>query len=210
MNGLPAELVDRWQDRAEPAPGDGMIYWHMLVGTDPGVLALASEARRKLAPFTGLHLTPCAWLHMTALIAGSATEISKEQIQQMAAAAGRRLADIPPITVTVGKVLFHPEAIMLAAQPTEALLPVMAAARDATHEVTGSPGRTGSKLPWTPHITIAYSTAQQPAQPIITALGRSLPERKIQIRTLSVVNQLGPERSWHWHPVATIRFGGSG
>ena len=207
MNGLPAEMIDRWQDRPEPAPGEGLIYWHMLVGTDPDVIALAREARRKLAPFTGLHMTPYPWLHMTALIAGSASEISDEQIGQMATAAGRRFADVPPITVTVGKFLFHSEAIMLADQPAEALLPVLEAVREATQEVTGRPGRPGNKLPWTPHITIAYSTAHQPAKPIITALGQSLPERKLQISTVSVVNQRGPERSWDWHPEATIGFG---
>jgi 2'-5' RNA ligase len=206
MNGLPAEMIDRWQDRPDPAPGEGLIYWHMLVGTDPDVIALAYEARRKLASFTGLHLTPYAWLHMTALIAGPASEINGEQIRQMATTAGRRLADVPPIAVTVGKILFHPEAIMLAAQPAEALLPVLEAVRDATQEATGRPGRTGSKLPWTPHITIAYSTAHQPAEPIITALGQSLPERKVQISTVSVVNQRGPERSWDWHLEATIRL----
>ena len=207
MNGLPAEMIDRWQDRPEPAPGEGLIYWHMLVGMNPDVIALAREARRKLAPFTGLHLTPYAWLHMTALIAGSASEISDEQIGQMATAAGRRFADVPPITVTVGKFLFHSEAIMLAAQPAEALLSVLEAVREATQEVPDSPGRAGSKLPWNPHITIAYSTARQPAAPIIAALGRSLPERKVEIRTVSLVNQRGPERSWDWHPEATIRFG---
>ena len=77
-----------------------------------------------------------------------------------------------------------------------------------TREVTGSPGRAGSKLPWVPHVTIAYSTARQPVDPIITALGPSLPERKIQINAISVVDQRGPgpERSWGWHPKAAIRF----
>jgi 2'-5' RNA ligase len=209
MNGLPAEMADRWQDRAEPAPGEGLIYWHMLVGTNPDVLTLVREVRWKLARFTGLHLTPYAWLHMTALIVGPASEISNEQIQKMATAAGRRLADLPPITVTLGKILYHPEAIMLAAQPAEALVPVLEAVQEATQDVTGSPGRAASKLPWTPHITIAYSTAQQPAEPIIAALGRSLPKRKVQISAISVVNQRGPERSWDWHPEATIRFGTS-
>jgi 2'-5' RNA ligase len=207
MNGLPAEMIDRWQDRAEPAPGEGLIYWHMLVGTNPDVIALAQEARRKLARFSGLHFTPYAWLHMTALIAGSAREITGEQIRQMASVASRLLADIPPPTMTAGKILYHPEAIMLAAQPAEALLPVLEAVREATQAVTGSKGRAGNKLPWTPHITIAYSTARQPAEPIITALGRALPERKVQISTVSVVNQQGPERSWDWHPEATIRLG---
>ena len=35
----------------------------------------------------------------------------------MAAVAGRLLADLPPPTVTVGKIVYHPEAIMLAARP---------------------------------------------------------------------------------------------
>ncbi len=34
-----------------------------------------------------------------------------------------------------------------------------------------------------------------------------LPERKIQISTVNVVNQRGPERSWDWHLEATIRLG---
>jgi hypothetical protein len=96
---------------------------------------------------------------------------------------------------------------MLAVRPAEALLPVFDAAREATRKVTGSPGRPSSKLPWTPHITIAYSTAVQPAEPIIKSLGRALPERKVQISQVSLVNQQGPERNWDWHPDATIRFG---
>jgi 2'-5' RNA ligase len=206
MNELPIEMIDRWQDRPEPAPGEGLIYWHMLVGTDPEVIALVGEARRKLAPFTGLHLTPYVWLHITALIAGPASEISGEGIQQMASVAGRLLADTPPPQVTIGEILYHPEAIMLAAKPTEALLPIFEAVRQATQEVTGSPGRAGNKLPWTPHITIAYSTSLQPAEPIISSLGQSLPERKVQIRQVNLVNQRGPERNWDWRPEATIRL----
>jgi 2'-5' RNA ligase len=200
-------MIDRWQDRAEPATGEGLIYWHMLVGTDPEVIALAREARRKLVAFTGLHMTPYVWLHITALIAGPASEIGDEGVQQMASVAGRLLADIPPIHVTIGKILYHPEAIMLAVRPPEALLPVFEAVQGATREVTGSPGRAGNKLPWAPHITIAYSTALQPAEPIIKSLGRSLPERKVQISQVSLVVQRGPERNWDWYPEATIRFG---
>lgn len=209
MNGLPAEMINRWQHRAEPAPGEGLIYWHLLVGDHPDVTALAKEAQQRLAPFSGLRMTPLAWLHMTVLIAGPASDISDEQIQQMAAVARQQLAHVQPPTVTVGKILYHPEAIMLAARPPEALLPVLEAAREATQEVTGSPGRAGSKLPWTPHITIAYSTAHQATGPIVAALGRSLPERKVQIGAVSLVNQRGPELRWDWIPGATIRFGTS-
>jgi 2'-5' RNA ligase len=203
-------MTDRWQNRTEPAPGEGLIYWHILLGDNPDVIAVATDARRRLAPFTGLHFTPLAWLHMTVLIAGPTSEIGENQIRQMASAAGRLLAEVPPPTVTIGKVLYHPEAIMLAAQPAENLVPVLEAVQEATREVTGGSGRAGSKLPsWTPHITIAYSTKQQQAEPIIAALGLSLPERKVQLGAVSLVCQHGPERSWDWQPNATVQFGTS-
>jgi 2'-5' RNA ligase len=208
MSGLPVEMVDRWQDRAEPAASEGLIYWHMLVGADPDVHSLAEEAQRRLAPFPGLHLAPLEWLHMTALIAGPASEINGDQVGQMAAAASRILAEVPPITVTIGKVLYHEEAIMLAARPPEALVPVRDAVKEATRRVMGSPGRSGSKLAsWTPHVTIAYSTTRQPAEPIIRALGMSLPERKVTIGAVSLVDQRGAERSWDWQSLAVIRLG---
>src|SRR5258708_1201664 len=113
MNGLPVEMVDRWQDRAEPAPDDGLIYWHILVGADPDVHALAQEAQRRVTPFPGLHLTPLERLHMTVLIAGSAPDIDRDQVERMSAAVSRTLAEVPPIPVTIGKIFYHPEAIML-------------------------------------------------------------------------------------------------
>jgi hypothetical protein len=39
-----------------------------------------------------------------------------------------------------------------------------------------------------PHIMAVYSTARQPAEPIIRALGGSLPERQVQLNEVSVVN----------------------
>jgi 2'-5' RNA ligase len=207
VNATPAEMIDRWQKRVEPAPGEGLIYWHMLLGDHPGVVAMARSAQQRLAPFTGLHMTPLKWLHMTLLIAGSADEITGPELQQMAAAASRQLATTPPITVRLGKVLYHPEAIMLAARPTDALIPVLNAARSATHEVTGRYGRPGNRSPWTPHITVCYSTAWQPAEPIISALGHDLPSCVVQISAASLVIQRGPERLWDWKSVATVRFG---
>jgi hypothetical protein len=85
---------------------------------------------------------------------------------------------------------------------------------------TGAPPCTGAKhagtraLPfircptrWTPHITLAYSTAVQPTGPIIDALGRELPECKITVGSVSLVAQRGAERQWDWHPIAEVRFG---
>jgi len=208
MSALPAEFTDRWENRAEPRPGEGLVYWHLLMGSHPEVVALAREAQQRLARFTGLHMTPLKWLHTTVLIAGEAGQILSADLDRMAAAAGRLLAGTAPISVTLGKVLYHPEAIMLAVNPPGALDPVLDAARAATREVTGGGGRSGHQSPWRPHITACYSTSRQPAAPIISSVGRELPGAAIRLRDVSLVIQRGPERLWDWHPAATIRFGG--
>jgi hypothetical protein len=41
-------------------------------------------------------------------------------------------------------------------------------------------------------MAIAYSTTRQPAKAIIAALGRSPLKRKVQVSTVNVVNQRGP------------------
>jgi 2'-5' RNA ligase len=209
MSTLPETLIDRWQDRAEPGPGEGTVYWHMLMRDHPQVAAMAQKAQAQLAQFEGLHMTPLEWLHMTTLIAGSTADISDDHLEQMVSAASQLLADIGPITVTVGELLYHPEAIMLGVRPKEFLIPVFDAVRTATRTVTGHDGLTGNGQRWTPHITVCYSTSSQPAQPIIAALGHEMPNCQVHIGSVSLVIQRGAERLWNWHTVETVCFGAS-
>jgi hypothetical protein len=71
VNDLLAELIDRWQCRVEPRSDQGEVYWHILLGDDPNIRALAGEARQRLAQFEGLRITMERWLHVTTLIVGS-------------------------------------------------------------------------------------------------------------------------------------------
>ena len=69
--------------------------------------------RRTLAGFDGLHMTPLRWLHVTTLLAGAAADFSPDKLRQMTQTAAGLLADTPAAAVTLGQVLYHPEAIML-------------------------------------------------------------------------------------------------
>ncbi len=100
--------------------------------------------------------------------------------------------------------IYHPEAIMLAVTPAENLAPIREAVQAATNAAANSV--TDSESGWTPHVTLCYSTADQPAEPIITALGKQLPARQITIDAVSFVIQDGPERAWNWTTVGTIRL----
>lgn len=207
MSRLMTEFVDRWENRADPGPGQGVIYWHMLMKSHPEVIAIARETRLRLARFSGLHMTPLEWLHMTVLVVGPADDVTDGQLAEMMLLASRDLAKIPPARVTLGEVRSYPEAIVLGVEPACALEPVLQALRSATRTATGRDGIVPSAGGRTPHITLCYSTSQQPARPIIRALGHQTPNRGIEIDTVSLVVQRGPERQWDWHPVGTFWLG---
>jgi 2'-5' RNA ligase len=198
-------MIDRWQGRAEPSQGQGMLYWHILLGDSPQVSALASIAQERLACFSGLHFTPQRWLHITTLAVGFVEEFTETDIGSMVARVRGFLSGIPPARVTLGKILYHPEAISLGVEPADALDPV----RDAVHAATLN-GKTKQHKSWVPHVTLAYSTSVQPAAPIIAALGRKLPEYGISVDCVNLVVQEGAERLWHWRSLAEISLGSSG
>ena len=98
----------------------------------------------------------------------------------------------PPASVTLGRVIYHPEGIVLPMTPASALVPIYEAAQAAALEVTGTPGVTSTPGPsWVPHVTLCYSTSQQPTAPIIAGLGKALPAREVTIDKLSLVIQHG-------------------
>lgn len=203
MSPLPTQMRDRWKNRGETPKGKGTVYWHMLMGGYPKVRSTAEQVQGQLAHFRGLHMTPLDWLHMTALVVGSTDDISQQQMQEMIEVASRSLANVAPLKVTLGHVLYHPEAIMLGVRPDGALDPILYAAQTATQEVLGQDGLTTSGPgAWVPHMTICYSTTEQAAEPLIERVGLKVPDCEVTIDALTLITQWGPERDWDWE-----RFG---
>ena len=198
---LPDQMTNRWARRRDPEPGEQTLYWHVLMRDYPDVGDLAEQARRQLAAFDGLHMTPPDCLHMTTLVGGPVEQFSDDQLHQMLGVATEQLANIPPISVSLGKIVYHPEAILFAVTPGEALAPLRNAAITATH-AAGVRGSDEGE-PWRPHVTLCYSTSNQAAGPIIQSLGMQLPERTITVRRLSLVIQNGSELAWNWTTVGS-------
>lgn len=205
VSSLPSQMVNRWENRSEPKPGQGRLYWHILFNDEPHVQQLAALAQEKLTPFRGLHLTPKQWLHLTVMIAGFAEDFTDSDMEEMVARAHQSLSDMPAITVSFGRVLYHPEAILLGIRPSGALDLMFHAIREATCNTVGAACE--AQHAWFPHVTLAYSTAVQPAEPIIAALGHELPECEVQIRRVNLVVQEGPERLWNWHSLTEVPLG---
>ncbi|WP_209634629.1 2'-5' RNA ligase family protein [Kibdelosporangium banguiense] len=200
-------MRDRWANRPGATIDRGTVYWHVLLHAYPEARAAAMQVQEVLASFTGFHLTPPEWLHMTTLVVGSTDEITREQMAGMLSEARQLLGQVAPIPVTLDKILYHPEAIMLRVHPAETLQPILVAAQRATQIATGRTGSFEGPSPsWVPHMTVGYSTAEQPTAPIVAALGKTVQECRVRIDALTLVIQWGPERLWHWEPVGTARL----
>jgi 2'-5' RNA ligase len=198
-------MEDHWLPQPDVDPSRARLMWFMLVGDCPQVAELARLGQRRIAGLDGLGLVPQRWLHITTLVAGFADEIDPDQVGVMASEARRLLARTPPVTITLGKVLYHPRAVMLGVGPPGALEPVLRAAQQATRVATGRSGELHIE-PWTPHITLAYSNAAGPAGPVIDALGRELPSRKAAVTAISLISQ-APDQLWTWDLVTEVPFG---
>lgn len=206
MTTPPAQMIDRWHNRAEPRPGQSTLYWHMLINDHQQVVELARDAQQRLAQFPGLHMTPLERLHMTALVAGPSEHFSQDQLRQMIKVASAMLADTPAITVTVGGIVYHPEAIMLDVKPKRALANIHDAVQAATRTVTDGHDPDGTPPRWIPHVTICYSTAEQAMAPIMAALGPQQRQCQIPVSTVSLIIQQGPERLWDWRAAGTVHL----
>ena len=207
MSPLPVQFTDRWGDRLGRPSYQDAVCWHLLLGDCPGVREIAAQARQRLARFSGLHMTPERWLHVTVLLAGPASAITRDQMDAMLSRAQTALSQTAPVTVTLGRVLYHPEGIALGISPANALTPVFEAAQAATREVIGTSGIVETPgTAWFPHLTLCYTTSEQPAAPVIAELGKALPGREVTIDRLSLVLQHGPEQLWDWRIAGTARM----
>jgi 2'-5' RNA ligase len=207
MSPLPTQFTGRWDNLARPSYRDA-VCWHLLLGGHAPVRAAAEAARRRLARFPALHMTPPQWLHMTVLRVGTSDLVSEDDMARMIASAQAGLSRVGPVTVTLRRVFYHPEAIGLIASPGSALAPILAAARAATREVLGPDSGDRDPHEWAPHLTLCYSTASQPAAPVIAEFGRTLPPCEVTVGEISLVVQDGAEDQWNWRVAGTARLRG--
>jgi 2'-5' RNA ligase len=206
MSPLPTQMTTHWWQRPGRLPGRELYHWHMLFHDQPRVHELVAIAQKKLACQPGLDMIEMPWLHMTTYIVGFADEVPDSAIEAMTTDARRRLSQVAPIRVSLGRVGYASNAIVLPVEPLDALSPILDAVRRATR-ATGCEGHTDTD-PWLPHISVAYSNTTMPAAPIIAALGRWLPKTEITIRSINLVSQTQVGRSWQWRPVAEVHLTG--
>lgn len=201
MSPFPTQMTDHWAVQPGAGTTRQQLMWPITFGADETAAELARTAHQRLTGIPGLDLVPPRWLHLTTLTSGPADDITPDVLTGMIKEAQRLLAAIPPITITLGRVLYHPRAVMLDAGPARPFQPALEAIETATRNAGCA--ATLYHDPWRPHVTLAYSNTTRPAGPIIEALGRNLPARQVTIRTISLVTQ-SPSQRWTWDHTADL------
>jgi 2'-5' RNA ligase len=207
MSPFPEQMSDHWWWRPGVRPGRRLLVWHILFHDHADIQALVAECQNRLGGVAGIDAVPAEWLHMTTQIIGFEDEISSGEMQDMTAAAAKRLQLLGPVRVEVGKPLFHSEAVVLGIRPPQALDPVRAGIREAIAETVAA-HQLDDEPEWTPHISVAYSNSEGPAAPVMAALRPRPAPRSATIREVHLVSQVRDGHLYRWEQVTAVPLGG--
>lgn len=198
-------MADHWWWRPGWRVGRSFYTWHFTFAGEGAVTAVAALYRKRLAGLPGLDLVPDQWLHLTTQGVGFADEISDREISGIAAAAATRLKAVPSFTAGIGPAVVTPEAILLDTAPLPALSTVRDELRGAIDDVLGY---VGEEISWAPHVSVAYSNSDAPAQPYIDAV-RGGETAGCLITHVDLIRLNRDNRMYEWTTVASVPLAAS-
>jgi 2'-5' RNA ligase len=161
-------MANHWWWRPGWGVGRRFYTWHLTVGAQPDVQRYAAAYRDALAHLPGLGPIPDQWLHLTMQGLGFADEVDERDVQAIAAAAQSRLSDHPPLELNLTDVIVTPEAVLAPALPADAVTAVRDTIRAAIADIW--PSVPEAPDGFHPHVSIAYSNTEAPAEPVYQAL----------------------------------------
>lgn len=161
-------MANHWWWRPGWGPGSRFFTFHFTFQQARSLHRLADEYRRALAGVGGLDLVPDECLHLTTQGLDHADRVPDDDLRAILAAARHRLASIPSFDLTVHRPEITSEAIRWEAAPSGPPADVRTALRDAIGSVWDTVPEPADGFG--PHITIAYSSADGPAEPVRAAL----------------------------------------
>lgn len=199
-------MADHWWWRPGWQLGSRFLTWHLTFEDAPEVHRIAADYRRILADLPGLDLVPDPWLHLTMQGLGFAQDVPDADVDAIVQAARVRLVQIPAFEVSFDRPAVTPEAIRWEAAPGEPVAAVRSAIRAAIGDVW--PEVPEAADGFGPHISIACSSSNGPAAPVLAAIAAapSAPATaRITHANLILLNR--DNRMYEWEPVASVPLG---
>lgn len=203
-------MRDHWWWRPGWRVGRSFYTFHVTFEDAPEAAKLAGYYRRALDLPT-LDPVPDEGLHLTMQGIGFTDEVTEAEVNAIVEAARARLAGLAPFDLTLGPADADPEAVMLQVAPWTPLEQVRAAVRSAIGDVWGHirvPDRADG---FTPHVSVAYSGADAPAEPLRQRLAEVEPgATTTRVTAVQLIDLNRDAKVYRWSTVATLGLGGAG
>jgi 2'-5' RNA ligase len=199
-------MRDHWWWRPGWGPGRRLYTWHVTFADVPAVQELAAAAQARLGGLDGIDLVPGRWLHLTTQGVGFADEITDAELAAITGAASARLAVLEPVPVAIGPALVVSEGIVCLVAPDNALTPMRDAIRSAIADVRGAQ-RVPDGPAWAPHVSIAYSSSDGPADAFEAALDGEDAVAVMTVDAIKLIRLGRDQRVYEWETLASVPLG---
>lgn len=159
-------MRDHWWWRPGWRPGRSFYTWHFTFADQPAAAQLVTDYAPLFEKLPMLDAVPLRRLHLTTQGIGFTDEVDRGGLDRMIEATRKRCAQLEPFAVTIGPAQVDPETIQMPVRPAEPLIQVRAAIRDAIADVWGADNVPEAVHGFRAHVTLGYSNAAGPAEPI--------------------------------------------
>ncbi len=199
------DLRNHWYWRPGWGVGTRFYTWHLTWDGKSELHRLVADYQAVLAPVGGLDPIPRPWLHLTMQGIGHTAEVPDDQLAELTDRARSAVSALGPIPVRFDRVRVYSEALVLEPQPAEPIGILRQTLRDVTAEVIGAaPGRES----FTPHVSIAYVSTDQPAAAAVAAAESIRPEpAEVTIDAASLIEQHRDNAMYEWRTITTVALG---
>ncbi|WP_252306971.1 2'-5' RNA ligase family protein [Streptomyces griseoaurantiacus] len=207
MTTQPEFMRNHWWWRPGWSVGRRFYTWHLTFEGQSDVHRLAGQYRSALVSL-GDALTPIPdqWLHLTMQGIGFVGETKKQDVDAIVEAARDRLAAVPAFDVEIGPEILDPEAVLLRVHPDGPVRAVRNAIRSAIGDVLDKVLEKAEGF--TPHVSVAYSAGDGPADSIAQALsGLDLPPAKARISSAELIVIHRDNQMYEWESFARVPLG---
>lgn len=200
-------MRNHWWWRPGWNVGRRFYTWHLTFEGQDDVHRLAADYRSALAPLGDI-LTPIPdqWLHLTMQGVGFVGEVKEADVHAIVEAARPRVASVPAFDLRIGPAVLDPEAVLLHVHPDELVRAVRDSIRAAIGDVLGDIPEQADGF--TPHVSVAYSASDDPADPIAQVLAENdatPAQARISSAELIVIHR--DNRMYEWETFADVPLG---
>jgi 2'-5' RNA ligase len=201
----PNRLREHWRWRPDWTPDRVGLWWYLTFGDHPQVAATSNAATSVLGTLPYLDVPPPAWLHLTLREVGFKDEVAPETVRECIARTRRALASWEPFALWIGTVGVLTGAVVLWAEPRQAVQRLRGELSGRCAPPTGLDGFPAPDAV-RPHVSLAYVGEDCDPAPVLAHLPDPAPVQ-VSVSKVTLAAVTRHDHRYQWDVQASVPFG---